>query len=335
MFWNRRTQKKLFIPKVDKFYGGPKTFLTNLSKYLHEKGVKTISDPLNSDLIFFPVEFPKEILEKASKKKIPIVQRLDGVFYEPEHNKAQLEFDNYVKEIYLKYANYVIFQSEYSKSQCFFKYGEKSPDQFSLIVNGVDKTIFYPSDSEHDPTNFIRFVTTGNIRRKEMIEPIVLALDELRTEFNFELTVVGKITDELKPYLNRDYLNYVGPKELQEVSKILRNSDIFLFSFLNPACPNSVIEAVSTGLPVVSFDSGSMKELVGFNKDLLAFVSDDLFQNVKDFKYEKLKEKIKLCVDNFRKYKKESYLQSSLYSFETCGDQYMETFNAIINQKPK
>ncbi len=37
---------------------------------------------------------------------------------------------------------------------------------------------------------------------------------------------------------------------------------MFFSSDLNPACPNSVIEALACGLPVVAFDTGALNELV-------------------------------------------------------------------------
>jgi glycosyltransferase involved in cell wall biosynthesis len=42
----------------------------------------------------------------------------------------------------------------------------------------------------------------------------------------------------------------------------MRSAHILFSVDLHPACPNSVIEALACGLPVVAFDTGAMKELV-------------------------------------------------------------------------
>ncbi len=41
-----------------------------------------------------------------------------------------------------------------------------------------------------------------------------------------------------------------------------RSAHLLFSADLNPACPNSVIEALACGLPVVAFDTGAMNELV-------------------------------------------------------------------------
>jgi glycosyltransferase involved in cell wall biosynthesis len=41
-----------------------------------------------------------------------------------------------------------------------------------------------------------------------------------------------------------------------------RSSHLLFASDLHPACPNSVIEALACGLPVVSFNTGALGELV-------------------------------------------------------------------------
>jgi glycosyltransferase involved in cell wall biosynthesis len=42
----------------------------------------------------------------------------------------------------------------------------------------------------------------------------------------------------------------------------MRSSHLLFSVEVNPPCPNSVIEALSCGLPVVGFDTGSLSELV-------------------------------------------------------------------------
>ena len=43
----------------------------------------------------------------------------------------------------------------------------------------------------------------------------------------------------------------------------MRSSHLLFSAEINPPCPNSVIEALACGLPVVGFDTGSLRELLG------------------------------------------------------------------------
>jgi glycosyltransferase involved in cell wall biosynthesis len=42
----------------------------------------------------------------------------------------------------------------------------------------------------------------------------------------------------------------------------MRSADLLFSADVHPACPNSVIEALACGLPVVAFDTGAIREIV-------------------------------------------------------------------------
>lgn len=329
-------QTKVYIPfeHYEGKIGGPQTFMANLKTYLQDHKVDFIDDPYKATTVLFPISLDKKVLENLKARGAKVVQRLDGVLYPSKHSEKELEFNEIVKDIYVNFADYVVFQSDYSRRQCFEVFGKKNASQYSLVINGVNRRIFYPSkEHKSDFSKVIKFVTTSHFRNIDMIEPIVKALDEIKLDYKFELHVVGPIiNDKIKAFLDRNYIIHHGPKSLEGVSEILKQSDIYLYSHLNPPCPNSVIEAISTGLPVVSFASGAMEELCFFSKELLAYVSDDLFQLYKDFDHKKLVEKIQLCVKNFEKYKKLALENAQIYDFEECGKKYLEILQKKQNE---
>jgi glycosyltransferase involved in cell wall biosynthesis len=56
-----------------------------------------------------------------------------------------------------------------------------------------------------------------------------------------------------------DWLGEVPPGS---VPALLRSSDLLFSADIHPACPNSVIESLACGLPVVAFDTGAVGEIV-------------------------------------------------------------------------
>ncbi|MCJ7433941.1 MAG: glycosyltransferase family 4 protein, partial [Anaerolineales bacterium] len=57
-------------------------------------------------------------------------------------------------------------------------------------------------------------------------------------------------------------INWMGAVARERIPEIDRSAHVLFSADLNPACPNSVIEAMACGLPVVAFDTGALNELV-------------------------------------------------------------------------
>src|SRR4030042_2034404 len=163
-----------------------------------------------------------------------------------------------------------------------------------------------------------------------MLEPVILALDEVRKDFNIELLVAGPVlSSEIGSLIDRDYVRCCGSIDSMELSALLQSSDILIHCQLNPACPNTVIEAISCGVPVVGFDTGAMKEILYFCPELLAYVSEDVFQKYIDFKYKGLLEKIILCIENYQEFKIKFLEFSYLYDFKKTFKDYIEVFKML------
>ena len=316
-------------PVDDKVVGGPSTFMRNLHAFLNTVHYPIQNEIYHSTGIFFPIQFDQQVLKYYQKIGGAIIQRLDGIYYPSQHGEQYKRLNSSIKSVYDDYATHVVFQSNYSRKQCFEMLGPKNQASYSIIPNGVDKTIFYPNPVRKlGEEGKIRLITVGNFRKKAMIVPIIKSLDKLSEMYPLELVAVGNVLDPtLEEYLKRDYVLRIGPKNAQGVAQLLRTSDIFLHSQLNDNCPNAVIEAIATGLPVVGFSSGAMPELCSFSLNLLAGIPHKLFHTYEDFKWELLVEKIEFCVRNYDQSRKSAMKNIGLYNFEECGIQYIEVFD--------
>ena len=194
------------------YVSGIVTFMQNLQAYLDAHEYSYTETWQASDTIFFPVNHDLRQLVVIKKAGGHVIQRLDGIFHPKKHGDQYQALNKYLQEIYLQYADFVVFQSDYSRQQCFEMFEVKEPQAYAVIPNGVDKTIFYPDASLKVPQK-ISFITTGGFRNKDMLEPITGALDQLSTDFDFELVVVGPVHhDSVVPYLKKDYVRHVGRK---------------------------------------------------------------------------------------------------------------------------
>jgi len=329
----------LFIPfnNYIKSIGGPSTFMINLRDFLLSKSFKFYSNPKRinkTNGIFFPISYDPYILSYFKKNNLPIIQRLDGVFYPSKHGNKYIELNKYIKDIYLNYSTHIVFQSNYCKKQCFKMFGILPEDKYSVIYNGTNKKIFHPIEKKLQKENIhFKLLTTGNFRNVDMIEPIIKALDLLTNKYKFEFTIIGPITNkEITQLIKKPYVKYIKKLNLKGVAKYLQNSDIFIYSHLNPPCPNSVIEAISCGIPVVGFDSGSMSELLYFSKDLLVPVSDKLFQEYSEFNPALLAQKIEYAFNNAELIKSRASKYNYLYSLEDSGNAYVKLFEKLLQE---
>ena len=149
-----------------------------------------------------------------------------------------------------------------------------------VIYNGVDLQVYTPNGSEQPPGDRWRLLMVeGSLMGgyEQGLQVGVQLLERLATDHRaalgkpVELMVVGRVPEALQ----RRWEAYLGQRApqarltlgricriAQAIPPIDRSAHLLYSADVNPACPNSVIEALACGLPVLAFDTGALPELV-------------------------------------------------------------------------
>src|SRR5919107_879070 len=77
----------------------------------------------------------------------------------------------------------------------------------------------------------------------------------------YRLPVDGRTKNRLK-HQTAFRIQFMDMTPRDHIPWLMRSSHLLFSAEVNPPCPNSVIEALGCGLPVVGFDTGSLSELV-------------------------------------------------------------------------
>src|SRR5690606_4655518 len=97
----------------------------------------------------------------------------------------------------------------------------------------------------------------------------------------------------------------------------------------SPSCPNVIIEALAAGLPGIAYDTGAVKELLAFNRDLLAATPDRLLHGAGDFEPRALADCRVRFAGNRASYRQESEGHRRDFSEEKTLGLYLEAMKVI------
>ncbi len=133
-----------------------------------------------------------------------------------------------------------------------------------MVLNGTNLDAFKPS-STPSPQKPVLLSVEGAIQPGTWVVEIVTDIAAaLVPKVLSKVVLVGEASDRDRARLEAvDGVELRGTVPRATMPDIYRAADLFLNLEVHPPCPNSVVEALASGLPVAAFDTGSARELVG------------------------------------------------------------------------
>jgi len=334
-------QFELFGNEIDRFVytaeNGLKFVSVNIDDSLkaevrwHKRKAKKFFKANGYDIVLFPAA--EKVLPKKLKTKAVAV--FSSSLTKILNSSTKRERRHLYKG--LKQVSHIIVGSEYIKND-FIKNG-LSEDKITVIYNGIDKKVFFPSiqlDSDYidvKPFSIKRpyFIYGSRLldadkKHEALIQ--AFSLFKKRTNYPHRLVLSGSEG----PYseivhqavYNSDVASDIfitGFFPHSSFSQLYAGASACIFPAVNEGVGLPIIEAMACGIPVLCSNSGALKEIGGqvplfFDSDNIEQMADFMQKIVEDTEF--FKERIQKGLEWSSRFDWEDTVSKTLLIFDKC-----------------
>lgn len=236
--------------------GGGHQFLRAFWKQAEAKGLQVENNQISRTTracLLNSFNFRESRLSITRRTSVLYVHRVDGPI--DVYRGCDDGVDKTIHAVNLKFADKTIFQSQYSLERHLLLGMEfKSP---TIILNAADPEIFHSRGrvefSRNRKTRLIASSWSDNLNKGALIYQW---LDEHLDWERYEMTFVGR-----SPVVFKN-ICMLPAVDSYRMADLFREHDIYITASKNDPCSNSLIEALTCGLPAIHLQSGGHPEIV-------------------------------------------------------------------------
>ena len=270
---------------------------------------------------------------------IKTIHRIYGTFLYPNLGNKLDQLKKFEEVLSFKLnANHYLITNDGTHGDKVADYYNIKDEKISFLRNGINDIKVSLSSSQIyskynlDESDF-HLLCVSRLVNWKRVDRIVQAVNNISSD-NIKLLVIGNGEEykNLVSLATNENINFLGSISATEVQELMSITDIFLSMYDLSNVGNPLLEALSFGLPIITYNSGDTKEIIDGENGIL-ICGDDEEKIVQD-----LKENILELYANQRKRKQYSinalkYARENLLSWDRRIELEMDIIKRVVNEK--
>jgi len=272
--------------------------------------------------------FPTGWLCYRTAKKLPYIISLRGSDVPGEHARFKLDYKilGPVFKVIWKKAAALVAPSEGLKDRAL----KFLPSvEIDVIPNGVELERFTPAETAKKP-QILRLLTVGRLSVTKRVEILIDAVEILHREgceVRFTIVGGGQMQQKLKQIISgknlADIIELTGRIGAEDMPQVYRQSDIFISASMQEGMSNAMLEAMASGLPLITTRCEGVDELIADNGII-----------VNNANAREITDAARKIADDRQLYKKMAIAakrQAQKFTWNKVASKYIELYHKILN----
>ncbi len=200
----------------------------------------------------------------------------------------------------------------------------------AIIPNGIDTKKFYPAEVQH-PGKPMKLLTVSRLIERKRIDLLIKAVS-MATGMGLDVCLniagEGNLGGELRKLSQElnvsERIFFLGRIPSEKMSRVYREHDVFVMSSAHEGMSNAMLEAMASGLPIITTQCEGVEELITDNGIVTERADAESFA-----------EALKTLAQNDESYKKmctTSRTQAEKLSWNTVARQYLDCYNIMLGK---
>jgi glycosyltransferase involved in cell wall biosynthesis len=266
---------------------------------------------------------------------LPKILRLDSVYYNTDIDYKSMNYD--ISQSHA-IADGIVYQSDFSEYMVPSYLTERKPtSKTKVIYNGIERGWA----GDHIEDKKFHIVVSAIWRRHKRLKEIIQIFLEFVKSHNTMLHILGSLEREDNVY-QHPQICYYKHVDYNKMASIFQKAHVSLHLSKRDSCPNTVIEAIGAGIPVITTNScGGATDMAGMTNGCIICNGDDNYYDIgpaphyRD-EYNVLQKNIKVnilnALEEVYKDRRRVVLPEKL-TIENVSNQYIKFMKEVIGEK--